>query len=223
MTKWIFGVLIEGYLRKPCVRGGVRSLNAISRLGRFAAGAVVALAMSGWPGPAGAQEQHPAFPVIGHPAPDFTLTDQQGRRIRLASFRGRLVLLNFIYTNCADVCPLTTATLTRVQHGLVDRGWWAREVVFLTVTTDPARDTVAALATYARRYQADGRGWHFLTGDPAALRRIYRAYGIRVRSAAAAQEHDLPTFVINRQGIVLGAYGVGFESRDVLRDLEHLR
>ena len=65
------------------------------------------------------------------------------------------ILLNFIYTNYTDVRPITTAMLTRVQRGLISRGWWARDVVFLTVTTDPARDTVAVLATYARRYMAD--------------------------------------------------------------------
>jgi protein SCO1/2 len=151
------------------------------------------------------------------------LTDQQGRRVRLAELRGRLILLNFIYTNCADVCPVTTATLTRVQRGLIARGWWARDVVFLTVTTDPARDTQTALAIYAGRYKADARGWHFLTGDEVTLRTVYRAYGITVLPRWKAQEHDLPTFVIDRSGKVLGAYALGFDSEDVLRDLAQLR
>lgn len=190
----------------------------------MAAGAFVALAVFLWAAPSsGQQSGPPPFPVFGRTAPDFSLTDHQGRRIQLAQFRGRLILLNFIYTNCADVCPITTATLTRVQRGLISRGWWARDVVFLTVTTDPARDTTAALATYARRYQADARGWHFLTGDPSTLRTIYRAYGVTVKPSGAAQEHDLPTFVIDRRGVVLGAYGLGFASDDVLRDLQQLR
>jgi len=187
--------------------------------GRLTAGILVVLALFIWAVPSSGQSAPPPFPVIGRAAPDFTLTDQQG----LAELRGRLILLNFIYTNCADVCPVTTAMLTRVQRELIARGWWARDVVFLTVTTDPARDTVSVLATYAKRYRADARGWHFLTGDAPSLRRVYRAYGISVRPTGAAQEHDLPTFVIDRRGTVLGAYGLGFESEDVLRDLEHLR
>lgn len=189
---------------------------------RFSAGILVALALFIWAPPSSGQSA-PPFPVIGRAAPDFTLTDQQGRRVRLAELRGRLILLNFIYTNCADVCPVTTAMLTRVQRGLIARGWWARDVVFLTVTTDPKRDTISALAVYAKRYRADARGWHFLTGDEPTLRKVYRAYGIMVRPTGAAQEHDLPTFVIDRRGVVLGAYALGFESEDVLRDLEHLR
>jgi protein SCO1/2 len=184
---------------------------------------LVVLALFIWAAPSSGQSAPPPFPVIGRAAPDFTLTDQQGRRVRLAELRGRLILLNFIYTNCADVCPVTTATLTRVQRGLIARGWWAHDVVFLTVTTDPKRDTISALAVYAKRYRADARGWHFLTGDEPTLRKVYRAYGILVRPTGAAQEHDLPTFVIDRRGMVLGAYALGFDSEDVLRDLEHLR
>jgi protein SCO1/2 len=105
----------------------------------------------------------------------------------------------------------------------MSRGWWTRDVIFLTITTDPARDTTAVLATYAKRYQADAQGWRFLTGDLPTLRKVYRAYGIAVRPSGAAQEHDLPTFVIDRRGMVLGAYGVGFESEDVLSDLAQLR
>lgn len=191
--------------------------------GRFSAGILVVLALLIWAAPSLGQSAPPPFPVIGRAAPDFTLTDQQGGRVRLAELRGRLILLNFIYTNCADVCPVTTAMLTRVQRGLIARGWWARDVVFLTVTTDPARDSVTALATYAKRYRADARGWHFLTGDEVSLRKVYRAYGITVTPRGAEQEHDLPTFVIDRTGKVLGAYALGFESEDVLRDLEYLR
>jgi protein SCO1/2 len=187
------------------------------------AGILVVLALFISVAPSWGQSPPPPFPVIGRTAPDFSLTDQQGRRVRLGDLRGRLVLLNFIYTSCRDVCPITTATLTRVQRGLVSRGWWGRDVVFLTVTTDPARDTIAVLAAYANRYKADPHGWHFLTGDEITLRKIYRVYGITVTPIGAAQEHDLPTFVIDRKGVVLGAYGVGFESGDVLNDLAQLR
>lgn len=187
------------------------------------AGALVTLAFLVCVVPLRTQAGTVPFPVIGRSAPDFALTDQEGRRVSLSDFRGRLVLLNFIYTRCTDVCPLTTATLTRVQRGLIKKGWWARDVVFLTITTDPAHDTAAVLRTYARRYRADARGWHFLTGDEGTLRAVYRRYGIRVQPAGSMQVHDLPTFVIDRRGVVLGAYPLGFEADDVLSDLAHLR
>ncbi len=164
------------------------------------------------------------FPVIGKPAPDFVLTDQNGQRISLGQFRGRLILLNFIYTHCTDVCPLTTAALARVQRELIRRGWWATDVVFLSITTDPVQDTPAVFREYARRYQADPGGWHFLTGDPKAIAAVHRGYGIQVQPLGAGlQDHDVPTFVIDRAGTVLGAYGTNPNPADVIHDLAQLR
>ena len=166
----------------------------------------------------------PPFPVIGKPAPDFVLTSQSAAQVRLSQFRGKLVLLNFIYTTCVDVCPLITANLGRVQRDLMARGWWGTDVVFVSVTTDPARDTPSALRTYARRYQADLRAWYFLTGSPRTLDAVYKAYGIPVRPAPKGlQEHAAPTFVIDRRGVVLGAYGYDLKPADVLLDLAQLR
>ncbi len=164
------------------------------------------------------------FPVIGKSAPDFTLVDQSEHRVRLSQFRGRLVLLNFIYTHCVDVCPIVTANLVRVQRELMQRGWWGKEVVFLSVTTDPARDLPNVLRKYAQAHGADSAGWHFLTGDLGAVAQVHKLYGITVRPAEKGlQEHDLPTFVIDRKGVVLGAYGVALNPQDVLHDLEELR
>lgn len=164
------------------------------------------------------------FPIIGKPAPDFTLTNQSGAIVKLNQFRGKLVLLSFVYTRCVDVCPLITANLARVQRDLMARGWWGTDVVFVSVTTDPAHDTPAALRSYARRYQADLRAWYFLTGSPRALQAVYAAYGILVRPAhKGLQEHAAPTFVIDRRGIVLGAYGFDLKPADVLSDLAQLR
>ncbi len=63
------------------------------------------------------------FPVIGTQAPDFTLIDQREQRIQLRQFRGRLILLNFIYTHCVDVCPIVTTNLVKVQRALLARRW----------------------------------------------------------------------------------------------------
>ncbi len=164
------------------------------------------------------------FPVIGTQAPDFTLIDQNGQDVRLSQFRRKLILLNFIYTHCVDVCPIVTAALVKVQQGLIQHGWWSKDVVFISVTTDPARDLPAVLRRYAQVRGADSAGWHFLTGDLGTVARVHKLYGITVEPTShELQEHTLPTFVIDRQGIVLGAYGVNLDSQDVLHDLEQLQ
>ncbi len=174
--------------------------------------------------PAMARTASDPFPVIGKQAPDFTLIDQDVHRVRLSQFRGKLVLLNFIYTHCVDVCPIVTSKLVKVQRELIRRGWWAKDVVFLSVTTDPARDLPPVLRKYAKARGADTVGWHFLTGDLRTVTTVHKLYGITAMPAESGlQEHTLPTFVINRKGLVLGTYDVRFDPQDVVRDLEKLR
>jgi len=192
---------------------------SVTLFGLWLAGGVLTALLT----PAGTVVAEPPFPIISKPAPDFVLTDQNGRQIRLSQFRGKLVLLTFFYTNCTDVCPLTTAALARVQRELLRRGWWATDVVFASVTTDPVRDTPAVLRTYAKRYQADTRGWHFLTGNPQAVAAVHRRYNIEVRPLAGSlQDHAAPTFLIDRAGVVLGAYAANPDPADILHDLSQL-
>jgi protein SCO1/2 len=96
--------------------------------------------------------------------------------------------------------------------------------VFLTVTTNPLRDTPAVLRAYASRYKANVRGWHFLTGDPGAAFAVYKQYGIEILARPGnLQDHASPTFVIDRDGVVLGAYGPNPDPDAIIRDLAQLR
>ena len=79
-------------------------------------------------------------------APDFTLVDQYGNNVTLSNYEGKVVVLAFIYTSCPDVCLIISSNLQwakmNLQEDLVD------EVVFLSVTIDPARDTVERCLLY---------------------------------------------------------------------------
>ncbi|MDR7521899.1 MAG: SCO family protein [Armatimonadota bacterium] len=175
----------------------------------------------------------PAPPIWGAPAgaasaeataPDFALINQDGQRVTLRQFLGKIVLMNFIYTHCTDVCPLAQLKLARVQEDLKARGWFGTRVVFLSVTFDPARDTPAVMKAYARRFRADPAGWHFLTGPPHVVDRVLKAYRIPVRAVGATGsfEHALPTLVIDGRGVVLGHYEPDFTPANVARDLARL-
>jgi protein SCO1/2 len=106
---------------------------------------------------------------VGDPLPDFSLTDQQGRAVRAADLTGKVLAVNFIYTRCPlpDVCPRLAANFAALQRQFRDR--MGSDLVLLSVTVDPDYDTPAVLAEYAKRWSADARGWHFLTGDVAAF------------------------------------------------------
>lgn len=125
--------------------------------------------------------------LIGEPipsvvAPDFTLTDgPTGQVVTLSSLGGQVVLLTFLYTTCPDVCPLTAETIRAASDRL---GPKAQNVVFIAVSVDPRGDTPAT----TRRFVADhglGTGFRYLIGSQAALARVWQAYGIAGRPAAA--------------------------------------
>ena len=105
-------------------------------------------------------------------APDFTLTDQDGRPYRLADQLGHPVALFFGYTHCPDVCPTTLAALARAKKQLGAAGAHFA-VVFVTV--DPHRDTPAVVRRYVRLFDPTFVG---LTGTPAQLEPVYTAYHI---------------------------------------------
>lgn len=97
-------------------------------------------------------------------APTFTLVDQLERPVGSEDLYGKVVVANFIYTNCPDICPLLSLHMQALQDHLRQEGLLGREVQLLSFTVDPARDTPAVLHAYAERYRADPDAWRFLTG-----------------------------------------------------------
>src|SRR5262245_21157882 len=95
--------------------------------------------------------------------PDFSLIDQNDRKVTLADLKGRVWMADFIFTNCAGTCPSMTEKMRKIQD-LVPA-----EVLMVSITVDPARDTPKALAAYAAEHGATSDRWLFLTGDKQAL------------------------------------------------------
>lgn len=99
-------------------------------------------------------------------APTFALTDQLERPVSSDDFRGRVVVANFIYTNCTDICPLLSLRMQQLQQRLQSEGLLGSRVQLLSFTVDPARDTPPILHDYGANHQADPDAWSFLTGPP---------------------------------------------------------
>ncbi|HEX5108388.1 MAG TPA: SCO family protein [Vicinamibacterales bacterium] len=137
---------------------------------------------------------------VGDVVPDFTLTDQRHTSFSLSQLRGKVVALNFIYTSCAlpQFCYRATNHFGTLQRRLKDR--LGREVVLLTVTFDPVRDTPERLAAYAAEWHADARYWRFLTGDAAAVQRVCDMFGVDFFPDEGLMSHSVHTAVIDRQG-----------------------
>jgi cytochrome oxidase Cu insertion factor (SCO1/SenC/PrrC family) len=108
---------------------------------------------------------------------DLPLIDQHGKARRFYSdvLRGRTVLIDFIYTNCENSCPMTTAMLNTVRGTLGER--FGNEVIFISMSVDPKRDTPEEMRKFAEKLKANVPGWFFLTGTPENIERIVSKLG----------------------------------------------
>ena len=180
----------------------------------------LAVAFSAWPalGPAHDAQVDQRLPAIG-PAPDFVLTSQNDLPVTLADFRGRVVAITFIFTSCADTCPLLTAKMAQVQDKLgMDFG---PRIAFASITVDPERDSPAVLRRYAQTFGANLAGWAFLTGTQEEIGDVTRRYAIFAEKAAHGDvDHTFLTSLVDPRGILRVQYlGVRFDPEEFRRDL----
>ena len=138
----------------------------------------------------------------GREVPDFTLTDQRRMPVSLSQLRGKVVAINFIYTSCT--LPQFCYRLAN-QFGVVHKRFterMGRDLVLLTVTFDPARDTPERLAEYAAQWKADPASWRFLTGSVADVRRVCSLFGVDSFVDEGLINHSTRTAVIDRRGAI---------------------
>ena len=158
------------------------------------------------------------LPTIG-PAPDFTLTSQDGAVVKLSDFRGKAVAVTFIFTSCTDTCPLLTDKMARVQDQLGHL--FGTKIAFISITVDPERDTSEVLKAYAQNFSANLAGWTFLTGNSVSISDFERRYGVFVeRTSDGDINHTFLTSLIDSQGMLRVQYiGVRFDLEEFRRDL----
>jgi len=131
--------------------------------------------------------------------PAVSLTDQNGKQVSLASFKGKPVLIDFIYTSCPGPCSVLTSKLVSVAQDLGSR--LGPQVEMLSLSIDPEHDTPKALKDYAQRLGADRSGWLFLTGKPAVVERVLAAYNLRrMRAEDGSVTHMETLFLLGPDG-----------------------
>jgi protein SCO1/2 len=143
--------------------------------------------------------------------PNLPVVTQDGKVLKFYDdvIKDKIVLISFIYTNCPDLCPLTTARITQVEDRLGDMV--GRDIFFISMTVDPERDTPERLKEFATAFGV-GPGWLFLTGKPEDIRRINSSLGDKSRNLS---EH--------RNEIVLGNDTTGeWQRNSAFGDLDRL-
>jgi cytochrome oxidase Cu insertion factor (SCO1/SenC/PrrC family) len=134
-------------------------------------------------------------------APDFRLLDQNGTFVSLSDFRGKVVVLTFMDSQCKDTCPITSAHF-RQAYGQLDQNE-AKQVVFLGVNVTVEANTVPDVLETTRAWHMDEiPSWHFLTGSREELEPVWKAYDVTVEPVpdGSAIMHTPGVFIIDPSG-----------------------
>ena len=172
-----------------------------------------------------------AEPEIGASVPDVSLVNQDGKRISLQQYRGRALLVTFIYTRCPlpDYCTLMSNNFAEIRRELdksPERGAGAH---LLSITLDPAYDTPKVLRSYGAahtdNYQNEKfEDWEFATGKPEEIQRAANFFGMGYKQEGEEIVHSLRTALITPDGKLHKMYrGNEWKPAEVVRDLREMQ
>ena len=120
------------------------------------------------------------LPVVME-APDFTLSDLDGKSVAYSGIPGDVHMIEFIFTSCPDICPTTTYNLVQIQEQLKKQSLFgSNKVNFLAITFDPTKDTPEVLKKYANKLGMDLSGWTLLRGEEAETINLAKKFGITI-------------------------------------------
>ena len=152
-------------------------------------------------------------------APDFTARGSDGKELKLSQYRGKLVLLEFGYTSCVDVCPVSLAMLADARRQL---GAQAAQLQVIYVTVDPERDTPERMKNYLRAFDPTFIG---ATGTPQQMERVRREYGITATKKMIEGSktdyvvgHSSYLYFVDRKGNLRALLPFGRTAADVVHD-----
>ena len=171
-----------------------RIAAALAIAGVLALGALVLAAKGGGDGEPVAAENQFAGAVMpeGLRAPDFELTNQDGKRVSMRALRGRPVIVTFLYTHCEDTCPLQAQT---VRGALDELG---HDVPALAIAVDPPNDTPRSARRFLAEQRATGR-LDFVLGSRAELRPVWDGFG-RIQPQSVKREHQARFTLVDARG-----------------------
>jgi cytochrome oxidase Cu insertion factor (SCO1/SenC/PrrC family) len=152
------------------------------------------------------------------PAPQFALRDQDGRLTSLAEFRGKVVLLAFVDSQCTTICPLTTESMVQALRLL---GPAAARVQLLGIDANPLAIKVTDVAAYTRAHQMQGQ-WRFLTGSLPELERVWRSYHVYVAAVHNDIDHEPIMMLIDQHGRERTIYFTQFRYEGILQQAQVL-
>jgi protein SCO1 len=140
----------------------------------------------------------------GDEMPAFSVTNQNGERISLDTFRGQPLVLTFVFTRCPvpNFCPRVSNNFEQLQAAIKTGSGALANTRLLSITLDPDYDTPKILSDYAGFHHADPQIWTFATGDEKDIDSLTRAFSVYRQAEGGTISHGLATALINRNGTV---------------------
>ncbi|MDZ7645395.1 MAG: SCO family protein [Woeseiaceae bacterium] len=160
--------------------------------------------------------------AVGTTPRDYTLLDREGKAIQLSSYRGRPLLVSFIYTGCFHICPVSTRALHKAVRALHQR-FGDRQFNVVTIGFDQPEDSPEALDAYARQQRISDKNWEFLSPDSTDVAALSRDFGFTFVATPAGFDHTLQVSVLDAQGeIYRQIYGDSFTAEKIGEPLRQL-
>jgi protein SCO1/2 len=191
------------------IAGGVALLSTGGGSSRPSAGAIHGVASSKYSGSL-------ASPAA--PEPPLSLRNYKGERVNIAQYKGKAVLLTFLYTKCPDVCPLIASNLGVALNAMGSQK--ASKVQVIAVSVDSRGDTPKAVAVFLKRHGVAGR-MQYLIGSAHELARVWKAWGVGSERDAQSPElvnHSGLVYGVSAQGKVTTLYAANFTPQEVAHD-----
>lgn len=152
------------------------------------------------------------------PEPALSLRNYKGERVNIAQYRGKAVLVTFLYTHCPDVCPIIASNLGVALNMLGPAK--ASKVQVIAVSVDPRGDTPTAVASFLQRHGVVGR-MQYLIGSPKELVAVWKAWGVGAEADAQQPQlvnHSGLVYGISAKGKVTTLYAASFTPQEIVHD-----
>ncbi|MBC6941663.1 MAG: SCO family protein [Xanthomonadales bacterium] len=140
-----------------------------------------------------------ALDAVGHAVPDLELRDRRNQPVRLSAYRGKPLLVSFIYTGCFQICPTQTRTLYQAVKGL-DRMLGENQFNVVSIGFNQPFDSPGAMQAFAAQHGISYRNWEFLSPAAHDVDALTRAFGFSFAATPAGFDHVLGVTVVDAQG-----------------------
>lgn len=158
-------------------------------------------------------------------APDFRLSDLNGKEVTLRDTDGKIRVVSFFYTSCPDICQTTNLNLLRLDKKLAEQGL-LKDTSLISISFDPERDTAENLKHYLSTANFNQPGWLFLRGNKDQIEQVLKGFKIIAeKNPDGFYMHSNKMFLVDRNNNIRAVYqmGTSMDNNKILEDIKNLQ